>query len=201
MYNLSNQGRFPTLADMISFLEFEIRKVNCIRRVDPGRSNIRALYTETAPADHLFCPLHNSKSHNLDNCVKFLPKSYDDKMYILKYYKLCFLCLGNHMRKHCKYVPKCSVCEGSHNSALHQDRGFASGDLPVNDENSKTRQSESRGGKGGRGRSTHVSHRVGRFDNDNIGVGQSEDRSCGRYNGVSFRENSRESLDRNPKSD
>ena len=40
---------------------------------------------------------------------------------LLKFAKLCFNCLGNHVAKNCKSNSRCRHCRGLHHSLLHRD--------------------------------------------------------------------------------
>ena len=65
------------------------------------------------------CPLHEKGNHPLSDCKKFAKLPHKEKFSVLKRYRLCFRCLGKHMKSACTSALKCSTCQGDHASLLH----------------------------------------------------------------------------------
>ena len=67
------------------------------------------------------CPLHENSNHLLGSCRKFEKMLHKDKMQIIRNNKLCYTCLGHHLRINCSSNVKCAKCQGKHLTILHFD--------------------------------------------------------------------------------
>ncbi len=60
-------------------------------------------------------------NHTLGRCFKFRDSTPDEKKTFLIEQKRCFLCLATgHSRQNCRADYRCRVCNGRHNTALHE---------------------------------------------------------------------------------
>ena len=60
------------------------------------------------------------KDHNLNECVQFKKKTYEDRLKLVKEKGLCFNCLiPYHMVKQCRKKPACLQCKRKHETLLH----------------------------------------------------------------------------------
>jgi len=65
------------------------------------------------------CPLHDGGFHSLTDCKKFASLPYNEKYAILANNRLCFSCLGPHMKSNCRSSIKCNLCGGNHVTVMH----------------------------------------------------------------------------------
>jgi len=70
------------------------------------------------------CPIHENSRHSLDNCRQFKRLGREEKFAVLREKKLCFLCLGPHMRSNCNSNVKCDTCGNKHVSSMHHENVF-----------------------------------------------------------------------------
>ena len=64
----------------------------------------------------LFCGF----SHSFKVCRKLRKVMHKEKIAFLMKHKLCFGCLGDHMKSQCTQKATCDVCKGSHPTLLHR---------------------------------------------------------------------------------
>ena len=74
-----------------------------------------------AESSQKHCPLHESSSHALTSCRKFEKMPHKEKLQVIRDNKLCYGCLGNHLRMNCTANAKCEKCKGKHLTMLHFD--------------------------------------------------------------------------------
>ena len=59
------------------------------------------------------CPLHEGSNHTLTSCRKFEKIPHKEKIQIVRDNKLCYTCLGSHLRQNCTSNVKCEKCQGN----------------------------------------------------------------------------------------
>ena len=63
------------------------------------------------------------KTHDIDNCFKFLAKTLEERKAYAREKRLCFSCLGTtHVARYCRQRKKCSKCGRQHPTSLHGDK-------------------------------------------------------------------------------
>ncbi|XP_069133524.1 uncharacterized protein [Argopecten irradians] len=75
--------------------------------------------------DTKMCPLHNSRTHFLNECRDFGRRPIEERKNLLKEHKICFKCCttDKHIAKDCKVQLSCSVCgRKRHLTVLHERR-------------------------------------------------------------------------------
>ena len=131
-------GRFPPFGTFVEFLteeaELATDPVTSLSAIAPvsvtpiekrrgPRREASALNTrsEEATENQFECIHCQSKSHDLDQCVKFTNLSADEKQKFIMRNGLCFGCLlHGHRSKDCRNRSVCSVCKKRHPTCLHR---------------------------------------------------------------------------------
>ena len=135
-FEMKNFGRTPLLTDFISFLEIQTAEMcNPNYEITPENETKRktrtsVLRTDVSSSDtnefdninnnfNDVCPLHERGSHTLQNCRQFNNYNYNDKRQVLRDFRRCFRCTGNHLLQRCNENVICQVCSGKHCTQLH----------------------------------------------------------------------------------
>jgi len=85
--------------------------------VNPGNNKVSVMLPNN---NHIFCYVHNSKTHDLKDCATFSNFNREMKVAVVKENRLCFRCLGKHYLHNCNApTPKCNICCKPHLTILH----------------------------------------------------------------------------------
>ena len=68
------------------------------------------------------CFLHPTSKHELHECRAFIKSDDEEKSRIMKEFKICFRCLGNHFSSKCHQNVKCETCGNRHLTILHRGK-------------------------------------------------------------------------------
>ena len=122
---METHGQNPTLCSFIEFLSSHVREVSneffTVKTESvPTQRSYKTLATEVKTEEK--CILHNSESHQLYNCRKFVKLDMAERRRIAIENRLCFRCLGAHNQAQCTEEISCEKCNGRHRTAMHNDR-------------------------------------------------------------------------------
>ena len=136
VYSMSKNGLAPNFASLTNFLGNYIQELAIIEPAfEPKRVPLTTLYTNPQhepqvndppptlgdPDKHYDCPLHKDNTHTLNKCDTYHNLSVADRASFVQQARLCFNCLGRHLKKHCKSKFKCRRCGCNHHTSLHKD--------------------------------------------------------------------------------
>lgn len=129
-YRRNHSGQYPSFSQLVFFLSEKLRDLS-----DPlfAKHNARGfskpsenyvLRTDFSVNDEPeapdgFCPLHNLEGHGLIDCKKFARLPPNERIAFLKERKMCFRCLGDHLKSDCTTCVKCDKCGRDHLTIFH----------------------------------------------------------------------------------
>ncbi|XP_074651579.1 uncharacterized protein LOC141906235 [Tubulanus polymorphus] len=68
--------------------------------------------------------------HNISRCKKFIEKNFNERLAVIRSFKLCFNCLyPGHVKSNCPSAVSCHTCKKRHHTSLHRDNEMTF-DLP-----------------------------------------------------------------------
>ena len=153
----------PTLSEFISFLESKQFEYS-----DPAYSKANKFTPSNKPATRTVlvsqtedpigvatseenpkenddvCPFHPKSIHKLTECKAFAKKPQDEKRSFIIENKLCFSCLGDHLKRNCPGAVTCGICHANHATAVHPaPRNTSKGNSSYSEENPTTQNTDS----------------------------------------------------------
>ncbi|XP_039307877.1 uncharacterized protein LOC120358265 [Solenopsis invicta] len=128
--HLGSSKDIPTWDQFNEFLVARLLSLKAYEKSRSGKSETQSLPTavkahyhgktkETGLVDTKSCPLCKEK-HYVMSCPNYSNKTAQQRIAIIKRYKLCYNCLGFHLASHCKSVKRCTKCAAKHHTSIHQ---------------------------------------------------------------------------------
>ncbi|XP_050558193.1 uncharacterized protein LOC126912059 [Spodoptera frugiperda] len=94
-------------------------KSNNFNKIDSNKPFLRSSTLKSCATRTQYCPLCKDDSHGLFYCKPFLELGSTEKRNTVQRFNLCENCLVDHKNKSCRSESKCRVCQGPHNTVLH----------------------------------------------------------------------------------
>ena len=125
-YERHNRGIYPPFSVFVRFLQQctdELGNPHYDRVAVPTSVKFNVL--KTSECEESFakqsCEYHDTTTHSIINCKAFAKLPFVDRRKFAFDKKLCFSCLGNHMRSKCALEIKCLKCKGKHIDLMHNE--------------------------------------------------------------------------------
>ncbi|KAF9406671.1 hypothetical protein HW555_013037, partial [Spodoptera exigua] len=122
--SLDNPRALPVLADFLNFLENKYTALESTRRKHySSKSSSSSSPSRNKDSEHQVSKKNQSKSNNFNNKIDsnkpFLQSGSAEKRNTVQRFNLCENCLVDHKNKSCRSESRCRVCQGTHNTVLH----------------------------------------------------------------------------------
>ncbi|KAF9405281.1 hypothetical protein HW555_013923, partial [Spodoptera exigua] len=92
---------------------------NFNNKIDSNKPFLRSSAIKSCATRTQYCPLCKDNSHGLFYCKPFLESGSAEKRNTVQRFNLCENCLVDHKNKSCRSESRCRVCQGTHNTVLH----------------------------------------------------------------------------------
>lgn len=85
----------------------------------PVKSHYQGKWSTGGPAIQKPCPLC-CKMHAIWTCPQYTDKTSQQRVGLVKKYRLCYNCLGAHRVQQCKSTRRCQNCAAKHHTTIHR---------------------------------------------------------------------------------
>lgn len=119
--SLTAPKEIPELNILLSFIQNRFQSLEMLHIQDQQTENKRSSFTKSYQANTLQCPLCK-EGHNLYCCPKFLSRSIQERITVVKEKNLCYNCMTHSKSVECRSSRKCYKCGLNHHTLLHRDR-------------------------------------------------------------------------------
>ncbi|XP_071050711.1 uncharacterized protein [Onthophagus taurus] len=117
----------PSYVEFEKFLFNRLRALESIEKFSfirkPLQSSVQKgiVKSYNATPYNASCAMCNA-NHYLSMCQQYLSKTPIQRSDFIKSKNLCFNCLGPHLRKNCRNIKRCKLCNKNHHTSLHDSK-------------------------------------------------------------------------------
>ena len=130
------------LEELLLLVETEAKKLELIKNSTGPITSDQKFKTKVSShasnfvANKFHCHICKCSTHNTYSCSKLISATVDKRYEILREKRLCFNCLGNHLKSNCTSKLVCKVCGKTHHTILHFGDKFQNQDKSLKTESS-----------------------------------------------------------------